>query len=333
MRRKINLPAVLVFVIALFIAFLTCSFFYFNFSKLAAVNPDAKFVRVYPNESTHSLIVKLQQTYNLKFTYVLSFYLHVLKIGKKLQVGEYSITPTTTIFSLFDKIVRGDVANHDITFIEGHRFVQIAKVVADNKFISHKYSNTASLMHYLGSNYSSPEGLLYPDTYQIQWPQTDLELYRRSYDKMQKILSGAWAVRKPNLPYKTPYDALIMASLLEKETAIPEERKEIAGVLVLRLKKKMRLQVDPTVSYGLGEPADLKLTKDDLRKTTAYNTYRISGLPPTPIDMPSKSSIIAAMQPNITGALFYVSKGDGSHFFSKTYAEHLAAIAKYLKRD
>jgi UPF0755 protein len=333
MRRRISFLAVIIFVIALFLAFLTVSFCYFSFNKLATSNPDAKFVRVYPNESTHNLIVKLQKTYNLKFTHILTFYLHVMKIGKNIQVGEYSVTPTTTTFGLLYKIIHGDVANHDITFIEGYRFAQIAKLVAKNKFIAHKYTNIPNLMHYLGSNYSSPEGLLYPDTYQVHWPQTDLELYRRSYVKMQKVLAEAWAVRKPGLPYKTPYDALIMASILEKETAMPEERKEIAGVLVLRLRKKMRLQVDPTVSYGLGEPADLRLTKDDLRKTTAYNTYRISGLPPTPIGMPSKTSIIAAMQPNVTGALYYVAKGDGGHFFSKTYAEHLAAIAKYLKRD
>ena len=327
-KKVIAVFLVLVFI---FIIYLAAAFAYLNFNKLESHNPKATTVRLYPKENSKQLLNKLAEKYDLNFTSVLRFYLRLTKVGRKLQVGEYSVTPDTTAFSLLEKVRKGDVVHHDVTFIEGDRFSDMLHTLQSDKYLEHKYTNNKELMAYLGSSKENPEGLFYPDTYQFHWPQSDLDLLRRSYQKMQTVLNKAWANRDNDVPYKNPYQALVMASLLEKETAIPEERREIAGVLVLRMQKKMRLQVDPTVTYGLGKPADHKLTRADLRKVTPYNTYRMKGLPPTPIDMPSKSSIIAAMHPIITGNLFYVAKGDGSHVFSKTYAEHKAAIEKYLK--
>jgi UPF0755 protein len=174
-----------------------------------------------------------------------------------------------------------------------------------------------------------PEGMFYPDTYFYSSDHTDLMLLVRAYERMQSRLAAEWENRDPDLPLKSPYEALILASIVEKETALSEERRQIAGVFINRLRRNMRLQADPTIVYGLGDGFDGRLRTRDLRTDTPYNTYTRAGLPPTPIAMPGSESLRAVMRPEKTRALYFVSRGDGSHVFSETLEEHNRAVVKY----
>ena len=176
------------------------------------------------------------------------------------------------------------------------------------------------------------EGIFYPDTYHFTVPTTDADLLQRAYQKMQQELEKKWMTRAESLPYKTPYESLIAASLVEKETALAEERPLVAGVLVNRLKKGMRLRFDPTVIYALQELYTGNLTRADLRTQSPYNTYLHAGLPPTPIGLPSSDSLDAALHPSQDGYLYFVATGDGGHFFSESLAEHEQAVQRYLEK-
>ncbi len=184
------------------------------------------------------------------------------------------------------------------------------------------------LMSTLGYPYNSPEGLFFPDTYLYTWGNKDTKILRQAYQHMQNFLNQQWEQKAENLPYKDAYQALIVASLIESETHVASERPLIAGIILQRLKKQMYLQIDPTVLYGVNKPFGSKITQDDLHNDNPYNTYRHYGLPPTPINMPSAPSIQAALHPIYTNALYYVARGDGTHTFSATYIQHLAAIKK-----
>ena len=184
-------------------------------------------------------------------------------------------------------------------------------------------------MKELGWAGEHPEGRFFPDTYHVSRNTTDAEIYRRAHQRMADVLAAAWKDRAPDLPYKTPDEALIMASIVEKETAVAAERPLTASVFVQRLKKGMKLQTDPTVIYGIGSNYDGNIRKKDLEKDTPYNTYTRAGLPPTPIAMPGREAIIAALNPADSDALYFVARGDGSHQFSRTLGEHNAAVSKY----
>ena len=249
-----------------------------------------------------------------------------------LKSGEYQVTRTMTPRELLNNIVVGKVKQWSVTFIEGWTFRQFKEGLKANSHIHHTVDKLSDqkIMEKLGDN-RHPEGLFFPDTYFFTCGDTDFQILRQSYNQMKIILKKIWYIRSKNLPYKDPYQALIVASLIEKETALPKERPEIAGVILRRLKKRMPLQVDPTVLYGLGRPYDSPITKDDLVSHTPYNTYQNYGLPPTPIDMPSHESILAAVNPASKGALYYVARGDGSHVFSSTYQAHHEAVKKYQR--
>ena len=181
----------------------------------------------------------------------------------------------------------------------------------------------------IGEEHDNIEGWLFPDTYNYLGTDTVLDIMLRAHRKMNRVLEQEWAKRAPGLPYKTPYEALIMASIIEKETGLAEERETISGVFVRRLLKGMRLQTDPTVIYGMGDRYDGDIRRRDLRQLTPYNTYMIKGLPPTPIAMPSGASISAALHPKAGSSLYFVARGDGGHYFSSTLQEHLGAVKKY----
>ena len=251
-----------------------------------------------------------------------------------LKAGEYQITRTMTLRELLNNIVLGKVKQRSVTFIEGWTFRQFKEGLEANSHIQHIINKLSDqqIMEKLGDN-RHPEGLFFPDTYFFTWGDTDLQILRQAYDRMQTILKKVWQNRSKNLSYKDSYQALIVASLIEKETALPTERPKIAGVILRRLKKRMPLQVDPTVLYGLGQPYNSPITKKDLASHTPYNTYQNYGLPPTPIDMPSYGSILAAVNPARGGALYYVARGNGSHIFSSTYQAHREAVKKYQRND
>ncbi|MGA9853445.1 MAG: endolytic transglycosylase MltG [Gammaproteobacteria bacterium] len=248
-----------------------------------------------------------------------------------IRAGEYLVEPGTSVAGLLNLLKSGKVVLHSLTLVEGWTFAQILAAVENDAALRHtlKGLNGAAIMTRLGHPGELPEGLLYPDTYQFPKGTSDVAFLERAYSVMQTHLQTAWQARAPDLPYKTPYDALILASIVEKETAQPQERGEIAGVFVRRLEKGMRLQSDPTVIYGLGSAYTGKITYQNLRTDTPYNTYTRNGLPPTPICMPSLPSIIAALHPTPGDALYFVARGDGTHQFSASLAEQNAAVQKY----
>jgi peptidoglycan lytic transglycosylase G len=248
-----------------------------------------------------------------------------------IRAGEYMVEPGTSVAGLLDLLRNGKVVMHSLTLVEGWTFKQIVASVAADPSLTHTLNDndTATLMSKLGHPGQNPEGLFYPDTYQFPKGTSDVAFLERAYNAMQTHLHAAWESRAADLPYKSPYDALIMASIIEKETAQPQERGEIAGVFVRRLEKGMRLQSDPTVIYGLGAQYDGKITYKDLRNNTPYNTYTRGGLPPTPICIPSLASIDAALHPTPGNALYFVARGDGTHKFSATLEEQTAAVQKY----
>lgn len=249
----------------------------------------------------------------------------------RLHVGEYELAPGDSLLTLLEKIDRGEVLQRGVTLVEGWNFREWRALLASKDGIEHTLGDLSGeqIMARLGLPDTHPEGWFAPETYFYTRGTTDLELLRRALERQRRLLDDAWLSRDDDLPYNSPYEALIMASIIEKETAVPDERGRIAGVFINRLRRGMRLQTDPTVIYGMGEAYDGNIRRSDLRRATPYNTYVISGLPPTPIAMPGRDSILAAVRPAPTEDLFFVARGDGSHKFSKTLAEHQRAVREF----
>jgi len=252
-----------------------------------------------------------------------------------IKTGEYVLPEDATVAELYELLQTGQSKQYRHSVIEGTNFkemIQSIENVGELK-ATDALSNPASIMATLGKPDMHPEGQFFSDTYSFPRDTTDLEFLRRAHDSLQQVLAEEWDARQADLPYKTPYEALIMASIIEKETAVSAERPLIAGVFVSRLRIGMRLQTDPTVIYGMGENYDGNIRRSDLRRDTPYNTYTRGGLPPTPISMVGREAINAALNPESTSKLYFVSKGDGTHYFSETVEEHNAAVRKYqLKR-
>jgi len=248
-----------------------------------------------------------------------------------IKAGSYELASAPTPLELLDKLTRGDVTQAEVRFIEGWTFRQVRAALDAHADIRHdsKGMSDAQLMARLQAAEAHPEGLFFPDTYLFAKGSSDLSILRRAYDAMQRHLAREWEAREPRLPYKSPYEALIMASIVEKETGRAEERDRIAGALVNRLRIGMRLQVDPTVIYGLGEAFDGNLRKIHLQTDGPYNSYLRPGLPPTPIAAVGLDSLRAALHPAKTDAFYYVARGDGTSQFSRTLEEHNRAVRKY----
>jgi UPF0755 protein len=248
-----------------------------------------------------------------------------------IKAGSYELATAPTPLELLDKLTRGDVTQDEVRFIEGWNFRQVRAALAANKSLKQETAglDDAQLLARLGVTEAHPEGLFFPDTYLFAKGSSDLRVLRRAYQAMQRHLEREWQARDPAAPYANPYQALIMASIIEKETGRAEERDTIGGVLVNRLRKGMLLQVDPTVIYGLGEKFDGNLKKIHLLTDGPYNTYTRAGLPPTPIAATGLASVRAALRPAKTDAYYYVARGDGTSQFSRTLDEHNRAVRKY----
>jgi UPF0755 protein len=232
-------------------------------------------------------------------------------------------------------LVSGKVLLHELRLVEGWTFAQALQAVRGNPVLQHTLTDYTprAVMTALGKPELHPEGRFYPDTYKFARGTSDLAFLQRAFTAMEQVLAAEWAQRSQEVPYRNADEALIMASIVERETGAPGERAEIAGVFVRRLQKRMRLQTDPSVIYGLGASFDGNLRRRDLLSDTPYNTYTRAGLPPTPICLPGRAAIHAALHPAAGETLYFVSRGDGSHQFSETIAEHNAAVRKYqLKR-
>jgi len=255
-------------------------------------------------------------------------------LAARIQAGTYELKPGDTPRALLRRFAVGDVKTYAVTFVEGASFADIMAQVSTLPGVEAelRHASPADVMRALGAATEPPEGWLFPSTYYYHHRTTDRELLSRAYRQMREVLQRHWEARAKDLPYKTAYEALIMASIIEKETGRADERGAIAGVFVRRLQKGMRLQTDPTVIYGLGSQFDGNLRKVDLQRDTPYNTYQRDGLPPTPICSPGEQAIMAALNPAPGDALYFVARGDGSHVFSATLDAHNAAVRDYQKQ-
>tara|TARA_R110000868_G_scaffold195832_3_gene441564 strand:- start:4208 stop:5260 length:1053 start_codon:yes stop_codon:yes gene_type:complete len=255
--------------------------------------------------------------------------------NQPLHSGEYRLTPGLKAVDMLGLWRRGEVLQYSLTLVEGWNFRQVRAALARETRLDLTLTelSDAELMKRLGLPGLNPEGRFFPDTYSFVRGMSDLDLLKQAHARLEQVLAEEWAQRAKDLPYKEPYDALIMASMIEKETGVPQERGEIAGVFVRRLRIGMRLQTDPTVIYGMGERYNGRITRDDLRQPTAYNTYTIDGMPPTPIALVGREAIHAALNPVAGSSLYFVARGDGSHVFSDTLEQHNRAVREYqLKR-
>jgi len=259
---------------------------------------------------------------------------------KNIKAGEYQLNQQETPQSLLVKLSQGKVIQYSFTIIEGvNSYEVINSITNHNLLINDLNADSNELAYSLGIKYFSKsknlhiEGWLFPDTYHYSRNESSTKLLTRAVDKMKVVLQQEWQNRAENLPYQSVYDALIMASIIEKETGLHSEREKIAGVFVRRLNKNMRLGTDPTVIYGIGPSFNGDITFKDLRTKTPYNTRIIKGLPPTPIAMPSRASIYAALHPDDSNALYFVADGSGGHYFSETLAEHNKAVRRYLNKN
>lgn len=257
-----------------------------------------------------------------------------LNPGKGIRAGEYYLEPGLKISNLLSIFRSGRAVQHRFTVVEGTSYRQMMKqmrAMAEDGLIKASMDGEQFTQAFAkNTGETHPEGWIFPDTYQFIRGARDEALLMQAYQRMKLTLLASWEKRVEGLPIETPYEALILASIVEKETAVGEERARIAGVFTKRLRKGMRLQTDPTVIYGMGEKYQGNITKADLKRDTPYNTYTRKGLPPTPIAMPGRASIEAVMHPDETGDLYFVASGGGRHYFSKTYKEHRQAVIKYL---
>ncbi len=249
---------------------------------------------------------------------------------KVVQAGEYWLHRGDTSISILKKFNEGSVIVRQITFIEGWNFSRFRNHLHSlPQFAYEKSLTDAEILEASKISVDHPEGWFFPDTYRYSSADETVDILSRAHYKMRAQLEELWSLRAPGLPYDEPYDALIMASIVEKETGLAAERAQIAGVFVRRLQKKMRLETDPTVIYGLGARFNGNIRRSHLREENAYNTYKINGLPPTPISMPGRAAIEAALNPLEGESLYFVAKGDGSHVFSATYSDHKKAVRKF----
>lgn len=253
-----------------------------------------------------------------------------------IHAGQYRLIPGDTPRAILRKFVAGEVELYPFTIVEGWNFRELLAAMAANEYIesSIAFEDWPRLLESFGDDNGHPEGLFLPETYRFPRGTLDVEILRQAHGLMQQVLQQEWRQRAENLPISSPYEALILASIIEKETARADERAQISGVFTRRLQSRMRLQTDPTVIYGIGPDFNGNITRADLRTDTPYNTYTRHGLPPTPIAMPGQAAIHAALNPAQGSALYFVATGlgDGSHRFSDTRAEHDAAVKEYLRR-
>lgn len=255
--------------------------------------------------------------------------------GQALHSGEYQLSPGATAKDMLALWQRGDVVQYSLTLVEGWNFRQVRSALAKQAKLEQTIADLtdAQVMERVGQPGVFPEGRFFPDTYRYVRGMSDIDLLKQAFARLAAVLDEEWQQRAADLPYKQAYDALIMASMIEKETGVPQERGQIAGVFVRRLQQGMQLQTDPTVIYGLGERYTGKLTRAHLREATPYNTYVIAGMPPTPIAMVGREAIHAALHPVDGKSLYFVARGDGSHVFSDDLDTHNRAVREFqLKR-
>jgi len=294
-------------------------------------------IQIQPGLSERAVLTRLHAAGVLSEPRAIQLWLRLYATGRSFKAGNYELPADATPRAILEQLWSGRVVLESLTVIEGWTFAQMRAAVAAHSALRHTVSglDEAAIMTALGLDGLHPEGRFYPDTYRFAAGTTDLEILRLAHEQLDRRLERYWRERTADTPLQSAYEALILASIVEKESALPAERPLIAGVYVSRLRRGMRLQSDPTVIYGLGDRYDGDIRTVDLRTDTPYNTYTRGGLPPTPIALPGDAALRAVAQPTETGALFFVATGlpDGSHEFNEDYAGHKLAVTRMLERQ
>ena len=290
-------------------------------------------IQVDPGMSVRSVFSQLAKRGAVWYLPVVEWHLRLHGLRPNVHFGEYEIPSGASPAEILEMFEQGRVVLEQITVVEGSTFADFRRELDQHPAIAHtlKGKSAAEVMTALGHPGEFPEGRFFPDTYRFAAKTKDIEVLTLAYNAMKKALDTEWAQHAADLPYDDEYHALIMASIVEKETGVPAERARVAGVFVSRLRKGMRLQTDPSVIYGLGDSYDGTVHTRDLQTDTPYNSYTRAGLPPTPIALPGRDSIVAAMHPLDTGELYFVATGNGGHHFSRTLEEHNEAVKAYLE--
>ncbi|HEY1873733.1 MAG TPA: endolytic transglycosylase MltG [Steroidobacteraceae bacterium] len=298
--------------------------------------PGAVRIEVEPGASVRSVLARLEAGGSLRDARAVAWYLRLRGSKPRMQSGAYELPAHASPAQILALFEEGKVILEQVTVVEGATFADFLDALEQHPRVAQtlRGKSAADIMAALGHPGVSAEGQFFPDTYRFAANTTDIAILALAYDSMQRALGAAWQVRCPDLPLATPYQALVLASMIEKEAALTSERAIIAGVFVNRLRKGMRLQSDPTVVYGLGEHYDGTIHTRDLLRDNPYNSYTREGLPPTPIALPGRESLLAAVRPADTAALYFVATGlgDGAHHFSSTLQEHNSAVQSYLER-
>jgi UPF0755 protein len=285
-------------------------------------------------DTLNKLVYALAAKQRLNYPKLLLIYSRITGRGGVIAAGDYSLPKGITPKELLDKLEKGDVRFYQLTLVEGWTLKQVLANLRSQSKLQQLIPRDVDVINLtmldIDSDYDNPEGLFFPDTYRFHSDSSDVQLLQQSYRRLHSVLIDEWEKKAGKLPYETPYEALIMASLIEKETGLASEREQISGVFIRRLKKGMRLQTDPSIIYGLGDSFDGNLRTKHLKDSSnPYNTYRHHGLPPTPIALVGREAIHAALHPAEGNTLYFVAKGDGSHYFSETFEEHQKAVKKY----
>jgi UPF0755 protein len=294
-----------------------------------------RLIEVVPGDTPGGLLNRLEGEGVLDGAFWLRLYWRFNLPNQALHSGEYRLSPQQSVRDLLGLWRRGEVVQYSLTLVEGWSFRQVRAALTRQEALQQSLAglDDRALMERLGLPGVSPEGRFFPDTYRYVRGMSDLDLLKQARARLDQVLDEEWSKRAQGLPYRKPYDALVMASMVEKETGVAEERGQIAGVFVRRLRSGMRLQTDPTVIFGLGELYNGNLTRAHLLQPTPYNTYMIDGMPPTPIALAGREAIHAALNPVPGKSLYFVARGDGSHVFSETLEQHNRAVREYqLKR-
>ena len=294
-------------------------------------SPSTELLVIKPGQSFNHFAQALKDRGLLNETYSIRAWALWTGQSTKIKAGQYRIDNENSIAEILDHVVSGKVALFSIQFIEGWTFKQMRTAIANHADLIHLTTGKSDeeVLSLLNLSHTHPEGIFFPDTYRFPKGSTDLDILAQANKIMESILAEQWEARDPETPLTNPYEALILASIIEKETGQGSERKEISGVFTNRLRINMRLQTDPTVIYGMGDKYKGNIKRKHLREDTPYNTYTRYGLPPTPIALPGKDSIIAALNPSTTKSFYFVGKGDGTHYFSENLQQHNAAVRKY----
>jgi UPF0755 protein len=290
-------------------------------------------IQIDPGTPVRAVLTQLARQGALANVRAVELYLRIQGLRPNVHFGMYEIPAQASAAQILELFEQGRVVLEQLTVVEGSTFADFRHELDQHAAVTHTLTGKSpeEVMTALGHPGEHPEGRFFPDTYRFAAKTKDSEILALAYSAMQKLVEAVWPQRSPDLPFDTPYQALILASIVEKETGLPAERPRIAGVFVSRLRKGMRLQSDPTVIYGLGESYDGDIRTRDLVTDTPYNSYTRGGLPPTPIALPGRESILAALHPVDTGDLYFVATGTGGHHFSKTLEEHNAAVKAYLE--